>query len=375
MSVRFARVIVACLVAGGLTAACGISTGGPGAAHPSLPTPTVRPSCQVGISWFNQEDDYIPEWEEPALTRAIVRGGAGFLEKNANSAVEGQGRDIDALVAEGARVIVIEPGIESDYMPAVQRAIDAGIPVIATFRAIPDARTLYVAYDPTEEGRQEARALLAVKPRGNYVIVKDHDVSSPESDLIAAGALEILQPAVARGDIKILTTVEWNWASDSDQWGELTAILSQKRGKVDAVAVESESLAGPVQQMLAEAGLKGKVAVGGISRGEQVLLGILNGSEMVDVWGNPERLGTETARIAIALCHDPDISRLAGSALLAWPGHDSLTAFLLTPVPITKDNSGEVVNASAHWRQYICQGDYIALVPACQQPVPSPTTD
>ena len=130
---RIVRVIVACALVGGLTAACATANpgGSPRSGSPSpiaapsqvaTPSPTATPSatpqpCVVGVSWFNASGGDIPDWEEPALQKAVLDAGAVFLEKNDKSFVPGQGGDIDALVAAGAKVIVVEPGMGSDYSP------------------------------------------------------------------------------------------------------------------------------------------------------------------------------------------------------------------------------------------------------------------
>jgi D-xylose transport system substrate-binding protein len=350
------------------TAACAATNPDGGSQRSSSPSPTAPQACVVGVSWFNASGGDIPEWEAPALQKAVLDAGAGFLEKDARSFVPGQGDDIDALVAAGAKVVVVEPGVGSDYLPAVQRAINAGIPVITTARAIEHARTLYVAYDPVEVGRQEARALLAAKPKGNYLVIKDHYSPLPDGDLIAAGILETLQPAVDRGDIKI-ATVDWG-THDDDAALELHAVLSQNRDKVDAVAVVSEASSSTiygVQQTLEEANLWGKVAVASQSSGSGGFRRIVDGTQVVEVWANPERLATVTAQVSVALCHDPDIARVAGSASLTWPGHDPLTAALLAPIAITKDNLSVVIQTNARWRQEICNTDGgVHAPPVCQ---------
>ena len=132
-------------------------------------------------------------------------------------------------------------------------------------------------------------------------------------------------------------------------------------------AVSSTAICG-VQETLEEANLSGKVAVAGPSSGSDGFLRIVDGTQVVEVWANPERLGTVTAQVAIALCHDPDITRVAGSASLTWPGHDPLTAVLLAPIAITKDNLSVVIQTNTRWRQVICSADgplYFAP-PACQ---------
>jgi D-xylose transport system substrate-binding protein len=371
LSSSIVRLAMACVLAGASTAACAAANSDGGSQRSSPPSPIATPStpqaCVVGVSWFNESEGDIPDWEQPALQKAVLDAGAVFLEKNDKSFVPGQGDDIDALVAAGAKVIVVQRGMGSDVLPAVQRAINAGIPVIATSQAIEHAGTLYVAYDPVEVGRQEARALLAAKPKGSYLIIKDHYSPLPDGDLIAAGILETLQPAVDRGDIKIVTV---DWGTHDDESLELHAFLSQNSDGVDAVAVVSEASSRTVfwvQQTLAEANLSGKVAVAGLSSGWDSFRGIVDGTLVVDVWANPERFGTVTGQVAIALCHDPDITRVAGSATLTWPGHDPLTAVLLPPTAITKDNLSVVIQTNTRWRQVVCNTDGgVHAPPACQ---------
>jgi hypothetical protein len=49
------------------------------------------------------------------------------------------------------------------------------------------------------------------------------------------------------------------------------------------------------------------------------------------------------AHAAIAVCHEPDVTRLDGSASFTWRGHDPITAILLKPVTIANDNISIVI--------------------------------
>jgi D-xylose transport system substrate-binding protein len=378
---RIVRVIVACVVAGGSVAACGTSNPGSGTATPPSRAGWLHTGngqgCLIGVSYFNGTD--LVDWEGPALQKALLGAGANFQEADAKASPDTQVSDIDGLIAAGAKVIVTEPGPEDVILPALERAANAGIPVVTFFsRPLEHAGSLYVAFDPIEQGRQVARGLVAEKPKGDYAIVKG-DAGSLESDLIASGIREILQPAVDRGDIKIVAEVEtssWAWDPALAQQ-EMTAILSQNGGRVDAVAVLNDYLASGAARALADAGLTGSVAVGGVSDRQGASWGlsaIVRGTQAVDAWGNPERLGEAEAHAAIALCQDPDITRVDGSSSVTWPGRDPMRAILLAPVAITKDNIDIAVKTSTEWRQAIC-GDGVPApdwLPACQGWSPEP---
>jgi D-xylose transport system substrate-binding protein len=380
---RIVRLIVACVVVGALTTGCAASSPSPSTSTGSSPR-TEAPSpaatrtaggqdCLIGVSWYNSAD--LIDWEEPAFQKALQDAGANFQETDARAFVDTQRSDIDRLVAAGAKVIVIEPGPEDVILPALQRATNAGIPVVTLLGSLEHVRSLHVAFDPVEQGRQMARGLLAVKPKGDYAIIKGDSSAWPESDLIASGIREILQPAVDRGDIKIVAAVETQLWDPGSAMQEMTTILKQNGGTVDAVAAESDGMAFGVEQTLAEAGLSGKVTVAGVSDvgGAGGLLAIVRGQQAVDAWGDPARLGEAAAHAAMALCHDPDITRVEGSTSVTWPGRDPMTAMLLAPVAITKDNIGIAIQTGMQWRQLIC-GDIPGapgLPSACQTgPVP-----
>lgn len=352
------RVILACVVAGTLTTACATSNSGTGPGTAASPTATETRSlkgCWVGASFANLAADDIPDVVDPTLAQVINAAGVGYEAKSAKDVSETQVEDIDGLVAAGARVLIVAPVSDGTSLPAVERAIKAGIPVLAIRQPIA-AKSLYLGFDPVEEGRQEAKALLAVKPKGRYAILTG-SIPAPESDPFQAGMWKVLQPAVDRGDITIAGTVQMDLHGD---WPdpELTTVLTQNGG-VDAVVAEHDQLTYEPKKVLEDAGLTGKVAVGGVDYyGDGSGLGdIARGKQAVDVWGDDKLVATATAQAAIALCRDPDITRVAGSATVTWPGHDPMTAILLKPVTITKDNLGSFLDTDTYWRNFICSLD------------------
>ncbi len=358
ISCRIVRVIVVCVVVGALTTACGTSNSGTSPGTDASPTATETRSlkgCWVGASFDNLAAGDTPDVVDPTLAQAINAAGVGYESRSAKDVSATQVEDIDGLVAAGARVLIVVLTTDGTSLPAVERAIKAGIPVLAIRQPIA-AKSLYLGFDPVEEGRQEAKALLAVKPKGRYAIITG-SIPPPESDPFQAGMWEILQPAVDRGDITIAGTVRWRWGTDSPDL-ELRTVLTQNGG-VDAVVAEHDQLAVQAKQVLDDAGLTGKVAVGGVDYyGEgSGLVDIARGKQAVDVWGDDKLVATATAQAAIALCRDPDITRVAGSATVTWPGHDPMTAILLKPVTITKDNLGSLLDADKYWWNFICSLD------------------
>jgi D-xylose transport system substrate-binding protein len=343
------RVLLACAVAGTLTTACGTSS----AVSPAAAETRSLKGCWVGASFYNLADSDTPDVVDPTLAQTINGAGVGYEARSAKSVSETQVEDIDGLVAAGARVLIVALAWDGTPLPAVERAIKAGIPVLAIREPIA-AKSLYLGFDPVEEGRQEAKALLALKPKGRYAIITG-SIPPPESDPFQVGMWEILQPAVDRGDITIAGTVRLG-PNGFLPGEELTAVLTQNGG-VDAVLAESDQLAFEAKTVLEDAGLTGRVAVGGVDDygSGSGLVDILRGTQAIDVWGDDRLVATATGQAAIALCRDPDITRVAGSATVTWPGHDPMTAILLKPITITKDNLGSYLDTDPRWWNRICR--------------------
>ena len=372
--------VVACL----LSAACsmpvsstrptGVSSSTPGqtASSRSTPNPTAPDAsgCLVGAAWNNYAEQRIQDWDEPAIKKPIVAAGGTHEFLDAKSNADTQATQIDQLVAKGAKVIIVRAVLNADgfagpaILSAIDRAVAAGVAVIAYDRYVDSPKVLLVAFDEVDVGRVEARAILAAKPKGNYAIIRGSQGSTWDT-LLASGIHEVLQPAIDRGDIKIVAeTYTENWV-DSKAQAEMTTILTKNENNVDAVVVEWDPAG--VQTALKEVGLDGKVAVAGLGGYSTNFHNVALGTETVEEWQDLRLIGTTAGDAAVALCKNPDISRVKGTTLYSSPGHNQIPAFLFTPQAITKDNLNVVLEAGWTTKDYVCKDvDASTAPPACR---------
>ena len=375
--------VVACLI----SAACSAATGtGTPSTSPSSPAPgpasdlsaTPGPSaskaagCLVGAAWNNYSEEAIAEWYEPAIKKPLLAAGDAYEFVDAKSNPETQRGQIDEFVAKGAKVIIVRVMGDLDgSLPlathrAIDRAVAAGVAVIVFDYLVDTPKALLIAFDPVETGRMEARAILAARPKGNYVIIKGHPQGQLEPDLIASGIHEILQPAIDKGDIKIVAeTYTVNWDPYTAQT-EIAAILSENHNQIDAVIAESAGMADGAIAALKEVGLDGKVAVAGQGGDPWYFRDVALGTLTVNVWPDPRLMGAAAGEAAVALCKNPDISKLEGSRPLSMPSHDQATTILLTPQAITKDNLNLVIDSGWVTKTDLCASlDPSGAPPAC----------
>src|SRR3984893_4752252 len=96
----------------------------------------------------------------------------------------------------------------------------------------------------------------------------------------------------------------------------------------------------------AAAGLPGAVPVSGQDGDHAALNRIALGTQTVSVWKDARELGKKAAEIAALLADGKKMSDVPGvTTFSAGPKKVAMKALVLTPVPITKDNLGVVIDA------------------------------
>ena len=154
----------------------------------------------VGVSWSNFQEE---RWktDEAAIKKALGTHGAKYISADAQGSPTKQLTDVESLISQGANVLLILAMDSEAILPAVKKASDEGIPVIAYDRLIESPNVLYITFNNVEVGRMMAKAIEAVKPAGNYAFIKG-DKGDPNADFLFSGIKEVLGPAIAAGKIK-----------------------------------------------------------------------------------------------------------------------------------------------------------------------------
>ena len=109
--------------------------------------------------------------------------------------------------------------MDSDaILPAVKKATDEGIPVIAYDREIESPeRALYHLRQYRRRPHDGARRSKQAKPAGNYAFIKG-DKGDPNATSCSRGITEVLKPAMTAGKIKnVGETFTDGWKPDNAQ--------------------------------------------------------------------------------------------------------------------------------------------------------------
>jgi D-xylose transport system substrate-binding protein len=320
--------------------------------------------CIVGVSWNNYQEERWAKWDEPAIKASLAAAGATYVSTDAKSSAATQTTDIENLISQKAKVIIILAQDDSAIKSSVATATAAGIPVIAYDRLIEDAKTFYVSFDNVEVGRMQARAVFAAVPKGNYVFIKG-DKADANARFLKSGQDEIIKAAVTSGDIKNVGETNTDaWKPDLAQT-EMEQFLTANSNKVDAVLSENDGMAGGVVAALTAQGLQGKVAVSGQDGDAAALNRVALGTQTVDVWKDSRMLGKAAGDAAVQLCNGTTVDKLAGASPFTTPGGNTVSSVLLKADPIDKTKLNDVLTAGWITKDVLCKGVTAGAVPGC----------
>ena len=305
----------------------------------------------VGVSWSNFQEE---RWktDEAAIKGQLEKLGAKYISADAGGSPEKQLGDIDGLMAKGAKALIVLAMDKDAILPAVNKAIRQKIPVVAYDRLMEVPGIFYISFDNVEVGRMQARDVFKITPKGNYVFIKGSP-TDPNANFLRAGAQEIVDAAVKKGDIKIVgDEYTEGWKPDVAQ-KNMEQILTKNSNKVDAVVAANDGTAGGVVAALTAKGHRGN-PVSGQDADHAALNRIALGTQTVSVWKDSRELGKEAATAAVALASGTPVDKTA-----KWNSGEKkveLQSRLLAPVPITRDNLDVVIKAGWITKAEVCKG-------------------
>jgi D-xylose transport system substrate-binding protein len=377
MSIRKAAAIMsiaamtfaACSSSNASTAPSAAATSGaaPSVAASSAAAPSVAAAgCKVGVAWATFQEERYGLRDEPGIKGALAAGGAEYIGNDAKLSPETQAANVEALLAANVNVIVINAQDPVAILPSVQKAVDAGIPVIAYDRELENSKALFMTHDNVEVGRMIARAITAAQPTGNYAIIKG-ELGQTNPIFLRQGFEEIIAPLIASGAIKIPKGAEVNtdgWKPDNAQ-AEMEQILTANKNDIQAVLSENDGMATGAVAALTAQGLEGKVAIGGQDADKAALNRVALGTQVVSVWKDATELGKAAGEAALQLCKNPDVSKVTGAVPSKTVGGLATSSILLKPVPITKDNLQTILDAKWLTQAELCAGVPAASVTGC----------
>jgi D-xylose transport system substrate-binding protein len=297
------------------------------------------PKIVIGLSLADLKEERWQRDRDYFVAKAKELG-AEVIVQDASGDPNAQVRQCEGLLSKGVQVLVVVPKNADAARPIVLNARAKGVKVISYDRLIADAPVdLYLSFDNVKVGEIQARAIAAAVPRGNYLILKG-DPADKNSDMVHKGHLNVLQPLIDKGDIRIAAV------QSCDKWLRsealrITADALQKH-KIDAIVASNDGTASGAIAALQSAGLAGKVPVSGQDADLIACQNVWKGLQAVTVYKPIRKLAEVAAIQAVKAAKGEAMD--AGASKIQNGGFE-VPALFLEPVAVTKDNLMETVVA------------------------------
>lgn len=241
--------------------------------------------------WEADRDFFVKKVEE--------LGGTVHIEVAQNDAGK-QLAQAKEMLTNGVDVLVIVPVDQFAAAEIVNEAHARNVKVISYDRLIKNCKLdYYISTDNVEIGALQADYLTKIKPVGNYALIGGAK-SDNNSQFLYLGQMNILQPLIEKGDIKLIYN-EFTEAWEESEGYTQTKNLLAKNQVVDAIIAGNDAIALGAIKALREAGKEGKVLVAGMDSDLQNLQEIVAGHQTCTVYKPIEKLAATAAELAVKL--------------------------------------------------------------------------
>ena len=265
--------------------------------------------------------------------------GAAVLVETAESDDELQLRQAQKLLDSGVNVLVLVAHDVEKAVRIVKAAKAKNVPVLCYERLVRNADVdAFVGVDVSAIGFLQARAIYQLAPKGNYVLIAGSP-SDVNAKILHDIQVKVLQPAVDRGDIKIIADAwakEW---SPSEAYAHMSEAIESSKGDITAVIASNDGTAGGAIQALEEHKLAGKVLVSGQDADLAAIIRILDGTQTMTIYKPLGLQARAAAEAAVALAKGQPVNTTASVS----NGARSVPAILVNPVAVTKANVMQTV--------------------------------
>lgn len=267
--------------------------------------------------------------------------GAEVLVEDAEGDDDLQYRQAQKLISAGVQVLVIVPHDTNEAVRLVAAAKGNNVVVVSYDRLIRNSDIdFFVGADSERIGELQAQSLVALVPKGNYVLIAGSPADN-NAKLLRQGQLKVLKPSIDRGDIKVVGDV---WTTDwrpQEAYVHMVEILAATQGNIAAVVASNDGTAGGAIQALQDHQLAGKVLVSGQDADLAAVIRLLDGSQTSTIYKPLRNEAQRAAEIAVRFAKGERVE----AADSIFNGNRKIPAFFITPVVVTKNNVRETVIA------------------------------
>jgi D-xylose transport system substrate-binding protein len=328
-----ARPILCCLATGLLFAGCVKGPQQGGAGRSAKQGGPVR----IGFSMDTLKEE---RWQrdKQLVEQRCKEVGAECEVQVANGDDAVQTKQCDNLLTKGVDVLIVAPHNGQIAASIVEAAHRQGVPVISYDRLIRNSDVdLYVSHQVVKIGQMQAQYALDKRSKGNYILIGGSPTDN-NALLLREGQMNVLKPAIARGDIKVVSDqFAKEWKAEEAQ--RITEDALTKMGNdVQAIVASNDSTAGGAVSALPPQ-LLGKVLVTGQDASLDAVQRIVQGEQTMTIYKPIQPLAFSAVDSAIKLARGEKVE----TQDTVNNGKKDVPSILFEPMVLDKSNVMQTV--------------------------------
>ncbi|WP_369171545.1 sugar ABC transporter substrate-binding protein [Streptomyces sp. R28] len=342
--------------------ACGVIDGIGGG--DSSASPQKGDDITVGLLLPDKDTARFEKFDYPLIKKevgALTDGKGKVAYANAEASTDKQSQQFQQMIDDQVDVILVDALDSKTIASDVQKAKDAGIPVIAYDRLAEGPIDAYVSHDNELVGEVQGRSLiqeLGSKAASSKVVMMNGDPADPNTARFKEGALDELE-----GEVKIVKQYDTDkWSPEVAKANMDKAIKAVGLANIAAVYSANDGMAGAVIDALKEAGAAKLPPVTGQDANLDAVQRIVAGDQFMTVYKPFLLEATNAAKMAVYKVQGRDIEFDALTQdSVDSPTQENIPAQLVSVVALTKDNiESTVIRDGVYTAKDICTAEYAA---------------
>ncbi|MEU6528374.1 substrate-binding domain-containing protein [Streptomyces sp. NPDC046928] len=331
-------------------------------------SPTKGNDITVGLLLPETANTRYDKFDYPIIkekVESLTSRQGKVVYRNADADAKKQEQQLQQLVDDQVDVILLDAVDAHAIASGVEKAKDAGIPVIAYDRLAEGPIDAYVSFDNELVGEVQGRSLLEAMGEvdsSDKIVMMNGSLTDPNAKQFKSGALSELKGAV---DIaKSYDTKDWK--PENAQANMTEALNEIGIGNIKGVYSANDGMAGGVIKALEAAGVTKLPPITGQDAELDAVQRILTGEQYMSVYKSYPHEAESAAEMAVAKVQGKDIQfDSLTQDQVDSPTHQDIPALLVPVAALTKSNIDKTVLADGIYKlSEICTAKYKT---ACQQ--------
>lgn len=313
---------------------------------------------KVGLLLPENKTARYEKFDKPLIEKKIkelTNDKAEVLYSNARQDANLQAQQVDTMITSKVDVLIVDAVDAKAIQNSVQKAKEAGIPVVAYDRLAEGPISAYTSFDNVTVGKTQGEALLQAlgdKAKDGDIVMMNGSATDPNAAQLKEGALSVFKGKVNIG--RQFGTKEWS--PDNANANMESAISALGKDKIIGVYSANDGMAGGVITALKAAGLD--VPVTGQDAELSAVQRILTGEQFMSVYKPYPQEADVAAEMAVALAKGEKLDSIAKDKVSSDSTKD-VPSVLVPVVSLAKENINDtVIKDGIYTAAEICTARY-----------------